>query len=277
MSSVNVVLSGEETDGVVSLVLNELDSGWPGPPLHRHDFDEAFYGLDGELTCHLGDELVTAAAGQMVFAPRGAAHTLANRSDAPARYLLVITPAGFERYFSALAAGEEITAELRATWPAVETLGGQIDADAPASPLPEVERGRISVMLSGDETGGVVSLMDNTTAPRFGGPPLHHHDFNEAFVVLEGEVTFRLGDEEILGGPGDFVHVPRGNVHCFQNRGEATARIILTFTPSGMEKFFEETLQRVVDPTTGPTEPVEVVAARYAEAAPRHGLEFVQE
>jgi hypothetical protein len=42
-----------------------------------------------------------------------------------------------------------------------------------------------------------------------------------------------------------------------------------------MEKFFEETLQRALDPMLDPPEPVDAVAARYAEAAPRHGLEFL--
>ena len=131
-------------------------------------------------------------------------------------------------------------------------------------------------LVTGEESGGAYFAME-ALVPTGGGPPPHiHRREDETFYVLEGEVTFRLGDEEIVAGPGDFVHVPRGNVHCFQNRGEAMARIILTFTPSGIEKFFEETLQRVEDPSTGPTEPIEVVAARYAEAAPRHGLEFVQ-
>ena len=239
MSSVNVLLPGEETDGVVSLVLIEMDGGWPGPPLHRHDFDEAFYVLDGELTFQLGDELVTATAGQMVFAPRGAVHTLANRSDASARYLLVITPAGFEHYFSALARGEEITDELRATWPAVEVLGGQIDADAPASPLPAVERGGINVVLRGDDTGGVVSVMDNVAGPRMGGPPLHHHDFDEAFVVLEGELTFRLGDELVTKRAGEVAFAPRGAHHTFANRTDAEARQVIVCTPAGFERYFD--------------------------------------
>src|SRR3954470_741081 len=101
-----VVLRGEETNGVVSAMDNTLPANWPGPPLHRHDFDEAFYVLEGDLTFQLGDELRTATPGDLVFAPRGATHTLANLSDAEARYLLVCTPAGFERYFGRMEAEE---------------------------------------------------------------------------------------------------------------------------------------------------------------------------
>lgn len=59
---------------------------------------------DGELTFQLGDEVLTRTRGELAFAPRGAHHTLANLADAEARYLLVCTPAGFERRFDLMAA-----------------------------------------------------------------------------------------------------------------------------------------------------------------------------
>ena len=96
----DVLLRSEESDGVVSLVDNTVPAHWPGPFLHRHDFDEAFYVLEGELVFQVEDALITKRAGELAFAPRGVAHTLANHSDGPARYLLVCTPAGFERYFA---------------------------------------------------------------------------------------------------------------------------------------------------------------------------------
>jgi quercetin dioxygenase-like cupin family protein len=99
-----VLLRGEDTDGHVSVVENTVPAGSAGPPLHRHDFDEAFYLLDGELVFRVGDSLLARSAGQLAFAPRGTPHALANRSDAPARYLLVCTPAGFERHFARIAA-----------------------------------------------------------------------------------------------------------------------------------------------------------------------------
>lgn len=83
-----------------------MPSGAPGPPLHSHDVDEAFYILDGQLTFQLNNEKTTANAGELVFARRGLPHTLANPGGTPARYLLVITPAGFERQFARRAATE---------------------------------------------------------------------------------------------------------------------------------------------------------------------------
>ena len=96
-----VLLRSEESDGHLAVV--EL-SGGGRPTLHRHDFDEAFYVLEGELTFRLGGELLTRRAGELAFAPRGVPHTYANLSGAPARALLVVTPAGFERYFDRIAA-----------------------------------------------------------------------------------------------------------------------------------------------------------------------------
>jgi mannose-6-phosphate isomerase-like protein (cupin superfamily) len=88
----------------ISVIENTLPAAFDGPPLHTHDFDETFYVLDGELTLQLEDELTTAKRGDLVFAPRGVPHTLANLSGADVSYLLVCTPGGFERYFASLAA-----------------------------------------------------------------------------------------------------------------------------------------------------------------------------
>jgi mannose-6-phosphate isomerase-like protein (cupin superfamily) len=68
------------------------------PHVH-HQHTDAFYVLEGELTFQVEEAVITKRAGELAFAPRGVAHTFANHSDAPARYVLVCTPAGFERYF----------------------------------------------------------------------------------------------------------------------------------------------------------------------------------
>ncbi len=53
--------------------------------------------------------------------------------------------------------------------------------------------------------------------------------------------------------------------------------MILTFTPAGIEHFFEETLERALDPTQAPLDNLDEVAARYVAAAPRYGIEFIGE
>jgi mannose-6-phosphate isomerase-like protein (cupin superfamily) len=109
-----------------------------------------------------------------------------------------------------------------------------------------------------------------------GGPPPHiHRHEDETFYIVEGRCDFLLGDETISCGAGDFVNVPRGTLHRFHNAGATPARMILTFTPAGIERFFEETLERALSPDQPPPDNVDEVAARYAAAAPRYGIEFV--
>jgi quercetin dioxygenase-like cupin family protein len=101
----------------------------------------------------------------------------------------------------------------------------------------------------------------------------HKHE-NETFYVLEGHCAFYLGDEKTVAAPGDFVNIPTGTLHCFRNESDEPTRLILTFTPSGIEKFFEETLEEAEDPTQPPPDNIAEVSARYAEAAPRYGMQF---
>ena len=124
-----VLLRSEETSGEVSAIENVVPPHWQGPPLHHHDFDETFYVAGGELTFQLGDELTTAGPGEVVFAPRGSHHTLANLGEEEARYLLICTPGGFERYFGRLQAelaGAEPPEWAMLPTPEVTTAGPSI-------------------------------------------------------------------------------------------------------------------------------------------------------
>ena len=125
----NILLRSEETDGHVSVTEIVVPGQSAGPPLHTHDFDEAFYMLEGELIFQVGDALVTKGAGELSFAPRNVAHALANHSDAPARYLLTCTPSGFERHWvrvAAEAAGVEPPQWALQPIPEVTVVGPQI-------------------------------------------------------------------------------------------------------------------------------------------------------
>jgi quercetin dioxygenase-like cupin family protein len=132
-------------------------------------------------------------------------------------------------------------------------------------------------LVTGKESGGAYFAMEALVPPRGGPPPHIHTREDETFYVLEGQVEFLLDAETVLAGPGDFVNIPRGTVHRFENTGSETARLVLTFTPAGIERWFEETLERAPNEFDLADVPdnIEEVGARYAEAAPRYGLEFV--
>ena len=130
-------------------------------------------------------------------------------------------------------------------------------------------------LVTGEESEGAYFAMEAIVPPGGGPPPHIHTKEDETFYILEGECEIRLGDETVTAGPGDFVNVPRGQVHSFYNATSAVVRMILTFTPSGIEKFFEETLEPASDPTQAPPDDIDGISARYAAAAPRYGLEFL--
>lgn len=78
--------------------------GWDtGSHLHS-SIEEQFYVIDGEVELRAGDHLITGRPGTFVSVPTGTPHAFANRSEEPARLLLVATPPGHERYFAELAA-----------------------------------------------------------------------------------------------------------------------------------------------------------------------------
>ena len=89
------------------------------------------------------------------------------------------------------------------------------------------------------ETGGSMAVME-TTVPAGEGPPLHlHANEDEIVYVLEGDLQFRLGADLHPAPSGAFVFIPRGLHHTWRNIGDVPARLLIVFTPSGMERFFE--------------------------------------
>jgi quercetin dioxygenase-like cupin family protein len=99
--------------------------------------------------------------------------------------------------------------------------------------------GHVTFKARGHETGGTLTVLETVVTPG-DGPPLHVHvKDDEAVYVLEGEIDFRVGDDIYDNRPGSFVFVPRGTPHTFQNVGSDDARMLLIFTPSGIERLFE--------------------------------------
>ncbi len=116
-------LGGAAVDGRLALV-EALAMRATEPPLHiHHREDEAWYILDGQMTFHVGDEVLTATAGSFAFAPRGIAHSFTVDVE-PTRVLVLVTPSGFERFAMELgvpAVGDEPPIGL--TMPGPESLG----------------------------------------------------------------------------------------------------------------------------------------------------------
>lgn len=99
--------------------------------------------------------------------------------------------------------------------------------------------GQVAFKVRGEQTDGSLTAFETVVASGE-GPPLHKHaNEDESLYVIDGEVRFKLGDELQSAPVGSFVFIPRGTPHTFQNVGDEPARMLIHFTPSGMERFFD--------------------------------------
>ena len=105
---------------------------------------------------------------------------------------------------------------------------------------------RLEIKASSEHTGGAFAVLEYRMAAHTPGPPPHlHRRTDEAFHVLEGELTFHLEDRSMEAGPGDFVLVPRGVAHTFENGGSSEARFLEVAAPGYFAGYFEELLAAV--------------------------------
>jgi len=97
---------------------------------------------------------------------------------------------------------------------------------------------RMTVKATAASTGGGFGLLESVIVPGF-SPPLHvHHNEDESFYVLEGELTMRCGDRTFLARAGAFVFLPRDVPHTFVVEGDTPARMLTLLTPGGGEGVF---------------------------------------
>ena len=96
-----ILLGGDQTAGRYCLIEMRVPPGG-GPPPHRHDFEEMFTVLDGEIEVSFRGEAARAGAGSTVNIPANAPHSFKNVADAPARLLCMCSPAGQEEFFLAV-------------------------------------------------------------------------------------------------------------------------------------------------------------------------------
>jgi mannose-6-phosphate isomerase-like protein (cupin superfamily) len=119
--------------------------------------------------------------------------------------------------------------------------GGIFVGPAEGKDLTNPIGGGMVLKIRDEDTAGAYSVHDNTIPPGSPGPRPHLHRYHEeAFYVLEGELTVRVGPHQIVAPAGSFVVVPRGVAHQPSNPGTKPTRVLLVFSPGGMERFFEE-------------------------------------
>src|ERR1700733_7526034 len=108
-----------------------------------------------------------------------------------------------------------------------------------------------TITISGEATDGRFCLVDMHVPPG-GGPPPHRHDFEETFILLEGEIEATFRGKKSVVRAGETVHIPANAPHQFHNASSEPVRLLCICSPAGQEKFFLEVGVPVATRTTPP-------------------------
>jgi quercetin dioxygenase-like cupin family protein len=106
-----------------------------------------------------------------------------------------------------------------------------------------------TITVSGDDTAGRFCVIDMHIPPG-GGPPPHRHDFEETFVLLEGEMQATFRGKRLIARAGDTLNIPANAPHQFHNASTKPVRMLCICSPAGQEKFFMEVGVPVATRTT---------------------------
>lgn len=123
------------------------------------------------------------------------------------------------------------------------------------------------VRLTGEDTGGVLALVEQANPPGVGVPAHVHTREDEVFHVLEGAIDFTIGGRTTRAEAGAVVFLPRGVPHAFVTVGPGVTRATVAAFPAGIERMFDE---------LGGLPPGPPDMARVLEICGRYGITFVQ-
>ncbi|MGI9050179.1 MAG: cupin domain-containing protein [Rubrobacteraceae bacterium] len=108
-----------------------------------------------------------------------------------------------------------------------------------------------TILLTGKDTAGRYTLID-MHVPQGGGPAPHRHDFEEMFIILEGEIEATFRGEKSMVRAGETVNIPANAPHSFTNISGKPTRLLCMCSPSGQEEFFMGVGVPVATRTTAP-------------------------
>jgi quercetin dioxygenase-like cupin family protein len=129
--------------------------------------------------------------------------------------------------------------------------------------------GLYEVLLSSDDTNGAATVAQ-FTIPVGMGPPPHSHDCDESVYIVEGTLSYHVGGELIEAGPGTVSYFPKGTLETFEPT--TTVKVISTYTPGGIDKFFAEAGERAPKREIPPAPTSQPDFERLAQVAAKYGL-----
>jgi quercetin dioxygenase-like cupin family protein len=136
-----------------------------------------------------------------------------------------------------------------------------------------------TILLTGKDTAGQFCLIDMHVPPG-GGPPPHRHDFEETFIILEGELEATFRGARSVVRAGETIHIPANAPHQFRNSSAKPVRMMCICSPAGQEEFFLEVGVRVATRTTAPPKLDDAAQAAFLakaqQLAPKYRTELLQ-
>jgi quercetin dioxygenase-like cupin family protein len=129
-------------------------------------------------------------------------------------------------------------------------------------------------LATGEDTGGQYALWEAVVPPGGGPPPHAHSREEEGFYVLEGEITFTVGEQRLVAGAGTFANLPVGTPHSFKNEGGRPAKMLISVAPAGLEQMFFEFGVPLPEGSTTALPPTKEEIEKLLAVAPRYGIEI---
>ena len=129
-------------------------------------------------------------------------------------------------------------------------------------------------LATSEDTSGKYALFEAFVCPGGRPPPHVHSREEEGFYVLEGEITFFVGDQRLVASAGPFANMPVGTPHSFKNESGKAARMLISVAPAGLEEMFFEVGVPVPPGATTTVPPTKEEIERLLAVAPRYGIEI---
>lgn len=210
------------------LIASHIAAGCGGPGLHYHRSDQLYYLVRGSMKVRLGDAVHDVEAGSLVFIPAGLAHCNWNEGAGTETHFEMIIPATapMAQIAFPVESPQAVPDEYRTSQPGYVR---KVERAALEEPLPGLRVQPLADPEAGSHRS-VVNYME--VAPGSAGPGTHVHEFDQYYLVLEGELTVEVALEKHVVGPETLVILPAGVPHRQWNEGAVTEAHISVLAPA---------------------------------------------
>ncbi len=130
-------------------------------------------------------------------------------------------------------------------------------------------------LATGDDTDGKYAVWEAIVPPGGGPPPHVHSREEESFYILEGEITFRIGQERLVASAGMFANMPVTVPHSFANESGRPAKMLISVAPAGLEQMFFELGVELPTGSTTALPPTQQEIEKLKAIAPAYGIELL--